>query len=274
MLRRRNLSQFKRFIIDRTVDDSATTNLDPTPKHVAIIMDGNGRWARNRNLPRIEGHQRGVENVHNVVRAASEMEIRYLTLYAFSVENWKRPTAEVEALMKMLEVFLEAELPTLIERRIRLRIIGRQDELSPSVRDALAKTVAATAHHTQWNLILALNYGARSEVVDAVKSFASALAEGRESSIDLTWERFAAHLYTTGIPDPDLIIRTSGEHRLSNFLLLQSAYSEMYFTPTLWPDFGPNEFKEAVQYFIRRERRFGQTSEQVNKVHSEPVWNR
>ncbi len=274
MLQGRNLSQFNKFNNHRTVDHSAAINLDPTPKHVAIIMDGNGRWARKRKLSRIEGHHRGVENVHNIVRAAGEMEIPYLTLYAFSVENWKRPAAEVEALMKLLELFLEAELPTLIERQIRLRIIGRQDDLPPSVRDALAKTVAATANHTRWNLILALNYGARSEVVDAVKSYAAALAEGHESSTDLTWERFAAHLYTAGIPDPDLIIRTSGERRLSNFLLLQSAYSEMYFTPTLWPDFGPDEFREAVQYFKRRERRFGQTGEQVQQAQSEPVLNR
>lgn len=235
-----------------------------TPKHVAIIMDGNGRWARQRNLPRIEGHRRGVENVKEVVKAAGEAGIKYLTLYAFSVENWKRPQSEVDALMEILLRFLRSERKQMMERDIKLGVIGKVDALPGPVQQELANSLEATKNNERGTLILALNYGARTEVLDAVRKYAEAVQRGEEDVDALDWTVFAQHLYTGAVPDPDLIIRTSGETRLSNFLLLQAAYSEMYFTPVLWPDFTAKHFEEALDDFRRRERRFGKTGEQLN----------
>ncbi|RFC41401.1 MAG: undecaprenyl diphosphate synthase, partial [Verrucomicrobia bacterium] len=207
------------------------------PAHVAIIMDGNGRWAQQRGLPRIEGHRRGVETVRTVTNAARELGVRMLTLYAFSVENWKRPPDEVGALMGLLEFYLKKELKTFVKDRVRLRTIGRIEDLPAGVQKQLRHTIAETAHFTDYTLVLALNYGSRTEVVDAARAYAAAVAAGKEKLNDGSWATFSRYLSTANLPDPDLIIRTSGETRLSNFLLLQGAYAELVFTPVLWPDF-------------------------------------
>lgn len=230
-------------------------------------MDGNGRWARNRGLARIEGHRRGIETARAVVRAAEETSLRYLTLFAFSVENWQRPEGEVNALMDMLHHFLNEERHYLIEKQIRLRCIGRIDDLPERVSRRVREIVEETAGFEARTLVIALNYGARTEVLDAVRSYCRAVAEGREDLEHCDWDRFSGHLYTgNDIPDPDLIIRTSGESRLSNFLLLQSAYSEIYFSPVLWPDFNREEFLKAIESYKGRERRFGKTGEQLHPV--------
>jgi undecaprenyl diphosphate synthase len=233
------------------------------PQHIAIIMDGNGRWAKQRGLPRIEGHRRGVEAVRTVTNAARELGVRTLTLYAFSVENWKRPQEEVGALMGLLEFYLKKELQTFVRDRVRLRTIGRTDELPAGVRQHLQRTIEETAQFTDYTLVLALNYGARTELIDAAHAYAAAVSAGREKLNDGSWDSFARYLYTADLPDPDLVIRTSGETRISNFLLMQSAYAEFVFTPVLWPDFGRAELVAAIAEYARRERRFGLTGEQV-----------
>jgi undecaprenyl diphosphate synthase len=235
----------------------------PIPRHVAIIMDGNGRWARAHGLPREEGHRQGVENVKRIVRCARDMDLRYLTLYAFSVENWNRPRREVQALMRLLESFLKAQARELIEKRIRLKVLGRIDDLPDRVARMVRRTVDDTRHFSNWTLALALNYGSRTEIVDAVKAYAGAVQAGREDPARLDWDRLSGYLHTAGMPDPDLVIRTSGEHRLSNFLLLQSAYAEYYFATEYWPDFGTDCLHRAIEAYRRRERRFGLTSEQL-----------
>ena len=233
------------------------------PQHVAIIMDGNGRWAQQRGLPRLEGHRRGVETVRTVVDAARVIGIRYITLYAFSVENWKRPTDEVSGLMGLLDFFLKRELNNLIKEKVRLRTIGRTEHLPANVQRELARVVEATKHFPDWNLILALNYGSRTELADAARAYAAAVQAGTEKLDDTSWENFRGYLYTADLPDPDLLIRTSGEQRVSNFLLMQCAYAEMVFTPTLWPDFGQADLQAAVDEYGRRERRYGLTAEQI-----------
>jgi len=233
------------------------------PQHVAIIMDGNGRWAKQRGLPRIEGHRRGVETVRSTIETAKELGIRYLTLYAFSVENWRRPQDEVGALMGLLEFFLKRETSTLIKNKVQLRSIGRTASLPPVVRKELERTIAATAHFTEHTLVLALNYGSRTEVLDAAKAYAASVASGETSANDESWESFSRHLYTGDLPDPDLIIRTSGETRVSNFLLMQAAYAEFVFLPIFWPDFAKSHFQAAVDDYAKRERRFGRTSDQL-----------
>ncbi|MCC5834562.1 MAG: isoprenyl transferase [Opitutales bacterium] len=233
------------------------------PRHVAIIMDGNGRWAQRRGLARIEGHEAGVENVKRIVEAAREQDLRYLTLYAFSVENWKRPTTEVNALMQLLDQFLSSQSEEMIQKEIRLRVIGQLGKLPGRIRNKIQKTIDATAHFDRWNLTLALNYGSRTEILDAVKAYAQEIAKGREKPRQLDWEQFSQYLYTTDLPDPDLVIRTSGEHRVSNFLLLQSAYAEYYFADECWPDFGKEAFAEALKAYACRQRRFGLTGEQI-----------
>lgn len=233
------------------------------PTHVGIIMDGNGRWAKQRGLPRIEGHRRGAETVRATIDAARELGIKYLTLYAFSVENWKRPGEEVSALMGLLEFFLKKETKTLVKNRVRLLTIGRIQELPEPVRDHLEQTKKATADFTDHTLILALNYGSRTEVVDAARAYAAAVACGKEKLNDGSWNTFSRYLYTADLPDPDLIIRTSGETRVSNFLLMQAAYAEFVFSPVLWPDFTKADLAAAIAVFAQRERRFGLTSEQL-----------
>ncbi|MEI6105568.1 MAG: polyprenyl diphosphate synthase [Opitutae bacterium] len=233
------------------------------PQHVAIIMDGNGRWAQSRGLPRLEGHRRGVETVRTVVDAARELGIRCITLYAFSVENWKRPTDEVSGLMGLLDFFLKRELDNLIKNRVRLRTIGRTDALPANVRRELNRVIEATQDFPDWTLVLALNYGSRTEVADAAGAYAAAVQAGTEKLADCSWEKFSRYLYTADLPEPDLLIRTSGEQRVSNFMLMQCAYAEMVFTPVLWPDFGKADLQAALEEYGRRERRYGLTTEQI-----------
>jgi undecaprenyl diphosphate synthase len=236
------------------------------PRHVAIIMDGNGRWARRRGLPRIEGHRRGVEAVRTATYAARDLGVRMLTLYAFSAENWNRPLEEVGALMSLLELYLKKELSTFVRDKVRLKTIGRIQDLPAGVQRHLAETVETTKGFTDYTLVLALNYGSRTEVVDAAHAFAAAVAAGCEKANDTSWETFSKYLYTGGMPDPDLVIRTSGETRTSNFLLLQAAYAEFFFTPVLWPDFSKDDLAAAIADYARRERRYGKTSEQLRPV--------
>ena len=233
------------------------------PHHVAIIMDGNGRWAKKRGLPRIEGHRRGVETVRTTTFAARDLGVKVLTLYAFSVENWKRPQDEVGALMGLLEFYLKKELETFVRDRVRLRTIGRTDEMPASIQKLLRTTMEETKDFADYTLVLALNYGARTEVVDAARAYATAVSAGKEKLNDSSWETFSRYLSTAGTPDPDLVIRTSGETRISNFLLLQAAYAEFVFTPVLWPDFTKADLAAAIAEFNKRERRFGLTSEQL-----------
>jgi len=230
---------------------------DRMPRHVAIIMDGNGRWARQRGLPRVEGHRAGIRAVRDSVEAAARLELEALTLFAFSTENWKRPRWEVRTLMGLLKEYLRRELDLLVENNIRFRPIGRLNELEGEIQDGLQRAVEATAGNTGLRFQIALNYSGRAELVDAVRTAVrTARGEGLDpESIDEAW--LAAHLTTAGVPDPDLLIRTSGELRISNFLLWQIAYTEIYITPVLWPDFTTSDLLAAVADFARRERRFG-----------------
>lgn len=236
------------------------------PTHIAIIMDGNGRWARSRGLPREEGHRKGVDNVKRIVEAAKDFDIRYLTLYAFSVENWKRPKPEVNALMGLLENFLNSQSKSLIEKEICFRVVGRLHDMPKKIARQLEQTIEETSKFKNWTLTLALNYGSRTEIIDAVKAYAKQAILNNEDPDQLDWEQFRPYLYTDSLPDPDLVIRTSGEHRLSNFLLLQSAYAEYYFANEFWPDFGPEAFRKAIETYQSRERRFGLTGEQVQSA--------
>ena len=233
--------------------------LDPDrmPKHVAVIMDGNGRWAKKRLLNRLKGHEKGAEAVRTVVRTARKLNIDALTLYAFSTENWQRPQTEVSGLMFLLRRFLEAERSTLMENDIRLNVIGQIDRLPEAVRKDLKAVMAETAANDKMVLTLALSYGARAEIVDMVRQIAAAAKKGTIVPSAVTPEIVADHLYTRELSDPDLLIRTSGEMRISNFLLWQIAYAEIFFTPTLWPDFGEEEFIRILKDYQQRERRFG-----------------
>jgi undecaprenyl diphosphate synthase len=236
-------------------DEVLARQVDPErlPAHIAIIMDGNGRWAAQRRLPRVEGHRAGIEAVRDAVETCARLGIPVLTLYAFSVENWKRPRAEVSALMSLLRRYLRSELHTLLEHGIRFKVVGRKDALSADIQAELEDAEARTAAHTGLQFNIALNYGGRAEIVDAVRR---ALAAGiRPDEIDE--QRFSGLLYTAGQPDPDLLIRTSGEMRVSNFLLWQIAYAEIWVTDTLWPDFRCRHLLEAIIDFQKRERRYG-----------------
>lgn len=238
----------------------ATTELGSPlslPRHVAVIMDGNGRWARERNLPRIKGHERGAKAARELVEEAARRGIQFLTLYAFSVDNWRRPAEEVGALMGLLEHFLKGHLRELMENNIRLRTIGRLQDLPKASARQVTAAVKATRHNTGLELILALSYGARVEIVEAVQALAREVKEGRLEPGEIDEEMISSHLYTAGVPDPDLLIRTSGEMRLSNFLLWQLSYTEIFVTPTLWPDFTAEEFGRALREFTGRQRRFG-----------------
>ena len=227
--------------------------LDRLPVHVAIIMDGNGRWAAQRHLPRVEGHRAGIDAVRDTVETAARLGIRVLTLYAFSVENWKRPRAEVTTLMLLLKRYLRSELNTLLRNDIRFNVIGRMHELGSDVQDELQLAMTRTRENGGMLFNLALNYGGRAEIVDAARrAIASGVAPG-----ELDESRFASFLYTAGQPDPDLLIRTSGEMRVSNYLLWQIAYAEIYVTDTLWPDFRRHHLLEAVLAYQKRERRYG-----------------
>ncbi len=227
------------------------------PTHVAIIMDGNGRWAKERHLPRVEGHRNGVESVRAVVRACGEVGVKYLTLYAFSVENWNRPKDEVDTLMKYLARFLKNEIGELNRNNVRLEVIGQIYRLPEFVQEQLKKTQAALAKNNGLTLILALSYGGRTEIIEATRSIAEQVKAGRIETVDINEQLVAQHLYTRNWPDPELLIRTSGEMRVSNFLLWQISYAEFVITNTLWPDFRKPEFFDALEEYARRHRRFG-----------------
>jgi undecaprenyl diphosphate synthase len=228
-------------------------NFDRLPAHVAVIMDGTGRWAEQRHLPRVEGHRAGIDAVRDTVETAARMGIRVLTLYAFSIENWKRPASEVSTLMLLLKRYLRSELKTLLRNNIRFRVIGRMEDLAPDIQDELRLAMDRTVANTGMLFNIALNYGGRAEIVDAARR---AIESGVRPE-ELDEERFAGFLYTAGQPDPDLLIRTSGEMRVSNYLLWQIAYAEIYVTETLWPDFRRQHLLEAVLAYQKRERRYG-----------------
>ncbi len=227
------------------------------PAHVAIIMDGNGRWAKARHLPRVEGHRQGAESVRTIVRAAGELGVKYLTLYAFSVENWSRPKEEVDTLMKYLARYLKNEIGELNRNNVRLDVIGQVYRLPEFVQQQLKKTMAALSKNNGLSLILALSYGGRTEIVDAVRAIATKVQQGKLDPEEIDEQVISQHLYTKHYPDPDLLIRTSGEMRVSNFLLWQISYAELVVTPTLWPDFRKAQFCEALEEYARRHRRFG-----------------
>ncbi len=234
-------------------------DLKKLPKHIAIIMDGNGRWAKKKFMNRVRGHQKGTDVVREITRASRELGISYLTLYAFSEENWKRPQAEITALMQILKQFLRSELPEMQENGIKLQAIGRVEKLPKGAQDILFDTIEKTARNKNMVLTLALSYGGRQEIIDSVQKIAVKIEKGALTSDQISETLISNSLYTSDMPDPDLLIRTSGEYRISNFLLWQIAYTEIYITPTLWPDFNKAEYMEAIKDFQNRERRFGAT---------------
>ena len=240
----------------------SATSLSPVaaanlPRHVAVIMDGNGRWAKSRHLPRIEGHRRGADSAREIIRTAGDLGIKYLTLYAFSAENWNRPKDEVDALMKYLVHYLKSETPDLNKSNVRLEAIGQIWRLPENVQEQIRKSTAVLAKNNGLTLILALSYGSRLEIVDAARQIAEKVKQGRLEPADITEAVISQHLWTRNIPDPDLLIRTSGEMRVSNFLLWQISYAELVITPTLWPDFKKPQFYAALEEYAKRHRRFG-----------------
>lgn len=241
------------------------TLIDKIPEHVAIIMDGNGRWASKRGMPRLAGHHAGTENLRRIIRASVEFGIKFLTIYAFSTENWNRPREEVDGLMRILEDVIDKELKELHEQGVQIRHLGRLDQLAPALQRKVNQAVDYTKQNSRLVLNVAFNYGGRDEVVQAVQQ----MIRDEIPAEDITPELLSRYLYTAGVPDPDLIIRTSGELRVSNFLIWQSAYSEWYVTPTLWPDFGRDEFHKALAEYGRRDRRYGKiTAQEYEKTHA------
>lgn len=238
-------------------------DLTRLPRHIAIVMDGNGRWARQRGLPRVAGHRAGVKVVRDIVRASGELGLEVLTLFAFSTENWLRPRAEVSALVRLLITTIRNEIAEINRSNVKILVIGRWDEFPASARREVAEAIAQTANNTGLRLTLALNYGGRREIVEAAKRLAQDLLDGKHQLSEVDDALFASYLDTAGLPDPDLLIRTSGEMRISNFLLYQLAYTEMCVTPILWPDFRREHFYAAIRDYQQRERRFGRTSAQV-----------
>ncbi len=242
---------------------AADLSRDGIPRHVAFIMDGNGRWAQARGLERNAGHRAGLEAVRDVVRGAGEFGVEYLTLYAFSSENWNRPRSEVDELMHLLEHYLEEDLPEVLEEGVRVRAVGRLDKLPPSTRAAVEKAANATRHNRDRELLLALSYGGRTEIVDAVRRLVRAVEEGVVDPARIDEKVFQSQLYAPDVPDPDLLIRTGAESRISNFLLWQIAYAEIHMSSRMWPDFRRKHLWEAIIDYQARERRFGLTSAQV-----------
>jgi undecaprenyl diphosphate synthase len=238
---------------------------DNLPQHIAIIMDGNGRWANKHTIGRIRGHKKGANAVKTTVRACREIGIKYLTLFTFSIENWGRPAEEVSALMSLLEEYLITETKDLQKQGIKLNTIGEVEHLYPSVKERLRETKDATAKNDKMVLTLALSYGSRDEIISSVNKIIEEYKKGQINANDISKETFTKYLYTYNMPDPDLLIRTSGEYRISNFLLWQMAYTELYFTDVLWPDFNKVELLKAIADYQKRERRFGLTSEQLNE---------
>lgn len=246
-------------------DLKAYSNL---PRHIAIIMDGNGRWALTKNIPRLLGHKEGIESVKEIVRTSSNIGIKYLTLYAFSIENWNRPDDEVNGLMKLLDTFMRSEIDELHKNNVKIHLIGKISSLPKFAQDTLFMATKKTEKNDGLNLVLALSYGARWDIVRAVQLISMDVRRGKLSPEDITEENFPKYLSTNEIPDPDLLIRTSGEFRISNFLLWELAYSEIYITEKLWPKFRKNDLYEALYNFLKRERRFGKTSEQIKNSES------
>lgn len=246
-------------------DETAMIKIDPSklPRHIAIIMDGNGRWAKQHTMGRIRGHKKGAQAVRTTVTACREIGIQYLTLFAFSSENWGRPDEEVKALMSLLEDYLEKETPTLQKQQIRLNSIGNIERLYPPVKKKLLDVMKLTEQNDKMVLNLALSYGSRDEMVLAIQKMISDSQKGKLEIDDINQDLVGHYLYTDGMPDPDLLIRTSGEYRISNFLLWQLAYTELYFTDVLWPDFKKDDLLKAIAVYQRRERRFGLTSDQI-----------
>jgi undecaprenyl diphosphate synthase len=238
-------------------------DLGKLPRHIAVIMDGNGRWAKQHGKPRVFGHKNGVTAVREVTEAAAELGVEYVTLYAFSTENWKRPKLEVGALMRLLVETLSKEIETLNKNDIRLKAIGDLSKLPDITHKALLDGIAKTQHNKRMTLVLALNYSGRWEITEAAKRLSEQIKSGELAPEDINQDTLGGHLSTKGMPDPELLIRTSGETRISNFLLWQIAYAELYFTPTYWPDFRKAHFYQAIIDYQRRERRFGKTSEQL-----------
>ncbi len=238
-------------------------NLHQLPKHIAIIMDGNGRWAKEKGEDRLFGHLNGVESVRNVVEGAAELGVQYLTLYAFSTENWDRPEYEVTGLMELLIDTIRKEVPTLNKNNIKLHVIGDTGMLPPAAQKELHEAIAETHTNTGLNLVMALSYSSRWEITEAIKKIAAAVQQNLLQPQDITQQTIQQYLCTSNFPDPELMVRTSGEYRISNFLLYQLAYTELYFTNTLWPDFKRENLYEAILDYQGRERRFGKTSEQV-----------
>ena len=236
------------------------------PRHIAIIMDGNGRWAKKKGAMRIFGHRNAIQAVKDVTEGCGELGVKYLTLYAFSTENWTRPKAEVDGLMELLVNTIKGEIKTLMENKVRLTTIGETSQLPPDCQNNLAWAMNQTKNNTGLTLILALSYGGRREIINAVKQLAEEVKSGKVAPEEINERVFENYLQTSGIPDPELLIRTSGEMRVSNFLLWQIAYTELFITPTLWPDFRREHLYEAIWSYQQRERRFGKTSEQLNPV--------
>ncbi len=247
------------------MNDAPKLNQENIPIHVAVIMDGNGRWAKKRGNQRIFGHKNGVKAVKETVEVAGEIGIKYLTLYAFSTENWNRPKPEVDALMSLLVNSIENETDNLIKNNVKLITIGDRTQLPEQVNQKLTQIIQKTEHSTGLTLVLALNYSSRQELTKSIQHIVNQVLTGGISAQEISEETVSKFLYTAQIPDPDLLIRTSGEYRLSNFLLWQSAYSELYFTPVLWPDFRKQDFIDAIIDYQHRERRFGKTGEQLLK---------
>jgi len=246
-----------------TMDLKQSINNNNIPQHVAIIMDGNGRWAKQHGEDRIFGHHEGVNSVREIVEACGEIGVKYLSLYAFSTENWNRPKEEVEGLMELLVSTISMETPSLHKKGVKLQVIGDVKSLPLSCQQELQEALDITANNTTVTLILALSYSSKWEITNSVKQIAAQIENGQISSKDITPELIEQHLNTSAYPDPELMIRTSGEHRISNFLLWQMAYAEFYFTDVLWPDFRKNEFFQAIVSYQNRERRFGKTSDQL-----------
>lgn len=245
------------FSASRPEQPTATSLPENMPRHIAIIMDGNGRWAKKRAMPRIAGHKRGAEALRTILYACRDMGVRYLTVYAFSSENWQRPQEEVSDLMTLLSSYLNAELNTLKENRIRLHIVGDTEKLPEKVQKEVEEAQQATAEFDEFHLAVCLSYGARQEMTSAMRTLAEDVAAGRLSPDAITEEAITARLFTHDLPEPDLLIRTGGEQRLSNFLLWQAAYTELYFSDVLWPDFTGDHLLEACREFSTRERRYG-----------------
>ncbi|SFM31715.1 undecaprenyl diphosphate synthase [Gracilibacillus orientalis] len=241
---------------ESTADFTETVS-ENMPKHIAIIMDGNGRWAKKRGMPRVAGHREGMDNVKRIVKAANQLQVEILTLYAFSTENWKRPLTEVEYIMKLPIDFLQHYLPELVDENVRIQTIGEFDDLPKNTKAAIMRAKEQTADNTGLILNIAINYGSRFEMIRSIREICQEVQEGKYEIEEITETTLSDHLYTSHIKDPDLLIRTSGELRLSNFLLWQSAYTELWFTDTLWPDFSKEEFEKAINDFQKRKRRYG-----------------